>query len=381
MAPAQRSRATAWLLTLLVAALTGAACLWIGSAAASTSRPAADSAQQQAAHTHPALGRWSSRTINSEHMWSVSCPAASFCIAAGEGPGPHSSQGYAYTYSHGKWSAGHRLDRHSYQDTVSCASPSFCVIVDSFPLISPAGYQGGYAFTYSRGTWSHGRKITLSLSDVSCAATSFCAAVGLTDGSCPKSYCPPVGGDAYVYSEGAWSHGHRLGRRQDPVAITCTSRSFCLALTTPLSGTGPNGYATYSRGTWSPVRSLHTVDGSFPVSVSCASARFCVATDDGGMAYVYSRGKWQPGVHVGSAYDSPAVSCRTSSFCLAVAGGWADVLSDSRWSGHTTIAARAYLEAVSCAAGPFCMAVGAGPHNPPGLAAWARYAGDRVVVP
>jgi hypothetical protein len=227
----------------------------------------------------------------------------------------------------------------------------------SSPSASPAGYQGGYAFTYSRGRWSPGRKITSFLTDVSCTARSFCAATGRND--------------AYIYSGGRWSRGHLLGSRLYPVAISCASHSFCLAITQPWSGDGPEGYATYSRGTWSPVRSLHTVNGNFPVSVSCASARSCLATDDGGIAYVYSHGTWQPGVRIGSADDSPAVSCTASFFCVAVTDGWADVLSDTRWSGHITIARRAYFEAVSCAAGPFCMAIGAGARSP-GLAAWAQ---------
>jgi hypothetical protein len=284
-------------------------------------------------------------------------------MAVGEGPGLHYPQGYVYTYSHGKWSTGRRLDRHTYQDTVSCASPSFCVVVDSLPQISPAGYRGGYAFTYSRGRWSGGRKIahSISLTDVSCAATSFCAATGLSE---------RVGGEVYTYSAGSWSHGRELGRRQYPWAISCTSRSFCLAITTPFNGTRSN-YVTYSHGSWSPLHPVDTVDGGSLASVSCASARSCVAADDGGVAYVYSHGTWQPGHRIGPSDASPAVSCAASFFCVAVAGDWADVLSDMRWSGHTTVAP-GDIKAVSCTKGPFCMAVGAGTHSPPGLAAWAH---------
>ncbi len=356
MALVRRSRATTWLLALLTAATAGAACLWIGSAAASPSRPPASIVPRRAAHTGPVLGPWSIRAIKSVRLWSVSCPTSSFCLAVGNGPARDSTHGYVYTYSHGKWSAGHMLDRHTYQDAVSCASPSFCMMVDNLPAISPAGYQGGYAFTYSRGRWSPGRKITSFFTDVSCAARSFCAATGLHD--------------AYIYAAGKWSPGHLFGPRLYPAAISCASRSFCLALTVPWSGNGPGGYATYSRGTWSPVRFLHNVDWNFLDPVSCASAQSCLATA-GGMAYVYSHGRWQPGVRIGPALDSPAVSCTASFLCVAVTDGWADVLSDTRWSGHITIARHAYFEAISCAAGPFCMAVGAGARTN-SVAAWAH---------
>jgi hypothetical protein len=353
---ARRPRAATWLLTILVAATAAAGGLWIASAAASPSRPAS------APHSPRALGSWSTRTINSSELWSASCPTSSFCLAAGQGPGLRYPKGYVYTYSRGKWSAGRRLDPHTYQDTVSCSSPAFCMMVDSLPQISPAGYQGGYAFTYSRGSWSRGRKITLELTSVSCSAGSFCAAVGLARG---------LAGDVYIYSAGRWSRRHELGPRQDPVGISCTSRSFCMAITTPVDN-GPNGYAIYSDRTWTRLRALRTLDGDYLVSVSCASPRSCVATDDGGVAYIYAHGHWKTGQRIGTADESPAVSCLPSFFCVAVAHGWADQLSGGRWSSHAVIARKANLGVVSCAAGPFCVAVGVGARNPPGLAAWTR---------
>jgi hypothetical protein len=278
--------------------MAAATWAWIGSAAASPSPLTASSAPHQAAHSRPALGRWSSRTIKSQRLWSVSCPTSSFCMAVGQGPGAHYPQGYAYTYSHGKWSNGRRLDRYTYQDTVSCASSSFCVVFDSLPEISPAGYRGGYAFTYSRGRWSAGRKIagSTSLTDVSCAAPSFCAATGLVE---------PAGGAVYIYSAGRWSHGRTLGRHQYPWVISCASRSFCLTVTTPWNGTAAH-YATYAHGRWSRLHHVHTPGGTSLMSLSCPSARSCVAADDGGDAYIYSHGRWQPGHRIGAQDDSPS---------------------------------------------------------------------------
>jgi len=349
MALVRFSRARIWLVPLLVATTAAAACQWIGPASASSSRPA--------------LGRWSAREVQASMLWSVSCPTSSFCMADGEGPGSHSPQGYVYTYSRGRWSRGRRLDRHTYQDTVSCASPSFCVLVDSLPQISPAGYRGGYAFSYSRGRWSRGRRLAraVSLSDVSCPTRSFCAATGVY---------APSGGQVYTYSAGRWSHDHVLGRRQDPSAVSCTSRSFCLVVTTSLNG-GVNRYATYSHGTWSPLHPVHTVDQGDLMSLSCASPQRCLAADDVGFVYIYSHGRWQPGHRIGSWQSSPSVSCTASSLCVAVDGDWADVLSGGRWSGHAKVVAGG-LEAVSCARGPVCTSVGGADSGPGGLAARAR---------
>jgi hypothetical protein len=240
------------------------------------------------------------------------------------------------------------------------------MMVDNLPQISPAGYQGGYTFTYSGGKWSTGPRIATGLTDVSCPTGLFCAAVGLARGS--------LNGVVYLHSGRTWSRGHLLGTRQIPVGISCTSRSFCLAITTPANN-GPNGYAVYSHHTWTHLTKLPTLNGSFLMSVSCVSPQFCVATDDAGGAYIYAHGHWKTGVHIGTVDDSPIVSCTASFFCVAVSHGWADALSNGHWSGHTRIAKETELEAVSCTAGRFCLTVGNGPYGlNPGLAAWAHYA-------
>jgi len=146
--------------------------------------------------TRPATvrGIWSSTQIQSSRLLSISCPASSFCMAMGQGPGDAYPQGYTYTYSGGTWSAGRELDPYTYRDSVACPSSSFCMMVDSLPDISPEGYAGGYAFSYSDGTWSSGQMIDphQSLYSVSCPSPSFCMTVD-------------THGHVFTYSDSAWA--------------------------------------------------------------------------------------------------------------------------------------------------------------------------------
>ena len=350
MALVRFSRARIWRAPVLVATTAAAACLWIGPASASSSRPA--------------LGRWSVRKVHASMLWSVSCPTSSFWMAHGEDPGriPRRDTSVPSPAAGGRAAAGLTIT----PTRTRCRAPrrpSACWSTASRRYHPPVD-RGGYAFIYSRGRWSRGRRLAraVSLSDVSCPTRSFCAATGVY---------APSGGQVYTYSAGRWSHDHCTWPAPGPVGgCSCTSRSFCLVVTSSLNG-GVNRYATYSHGTWSPLHPVHTVDQGDLMSLSCASPRRCLAADDGGFVYIYFHGRWQPGHRIGSWWSSPSLSCTASSLCVAVDGDWASVLSGGRWSGHAKVAAGG-LEAVSCARGPVCTSVGGADSGPGGLAARAR---------
>ena len=75
-----------------------------------------------------------------------------------------------------------------------------------------------------------------------------------------------------------------------------------------------------STGTWSSGRKIDTNGSNNLSSVSCPTARFCVAVDYNGYEYTYSNGTWTSGQQIDTNNDNKlnSVSCQTASFCVAV---------------------------------------------------------------
>jgi hypothetical protein len=186
------------------------------------------------------------------HLTSVSCTAATFCMATGKM--------HAYRYSGGTWARGVLVESSNILTSVSCASPQFCAAVDS----------AGNAYTYSGSSWSPPRRLaSTGMLGVSCPTAGFCMAAGTTT--------------PYAYSGGRWSpSGPLITADGGPVhmtSVSCATASSCTA-------TGnADGYA-YSGGSWA--RGVVVHHSNKLTSVSCASAGFCVAADSGGDVYTYS---------------------------------------------------------------------------------------------
>jgi hypothetical protein len=164
-------------------------------------------------------------------MASIACSSPSFCTAVDNGPNVVIFNGTA-------WSKPAAIDPGSYLQAVSCASASFCVAID----------RRGNAFTFNGSTWSASVNADpngLSMGEggiswpvVSCPASNFCAAV---DGA---------GGSVVTFDGSRWTA---------PVTIDSEAAN---------SVSGPVLI--------------------FLMPVSCRSARFCVAGDSIGDAFVRS---------------------------------------------------------------------------------------------
>jgi hypothetical protein len=62
----------------------------------------------------------------------------------------------------------------------------------------------------------------------------------------------------------------------------------------------------------------HSQAGEDPASLSCPSARFCMAVVESGHAAVYDGTKWSQPIALSSSAGEPdSVSCPTVSFCMA----------------------------------------------------------------
>jgi len=172
------------------------------------------------------------------------------------------------------------------------------------------------------------------VADISCTSASFCMAVTHT-------------GHAYRYDGTTWSSA--FDSKAAINAVSCASPTFCVGV----GGWGGTA-STYDGTSWSaPV----VVDsGETLVSVSCASASFCVTmgTHDG-KAFVFDGTGWDTGTLLGPQANGSSVSCPTSTFCLAAVGGWFQ-WDGSHWSGEPDPADPSPVQ-VSCASPTFCQYV------------------------
>ena len=165
---------------------------------------------------------------------------------------------------------------------VSCASVSFCLAVDS----------QGDTLTWNVSTWSAPSDEGGGGPDsVSCVSATFCASASDADD-----------GDALTTWNGsAWSAPTTLDNLDNALGfqVSCASASLCFAFNAREQG---GGYvATWNGSTWgAPVLIDRTKLGAWSVpakadksgfdtlnAVSCVSASFCVAGDDGGRVLTY----------------------------------------------------------------------------------------------
>ena len=274
--------------------------------------------------------------------------------------------------------------------TLACRSAATCTAVGTAP--GPAVGSGPDRLAVSRLTstgWSDQTPVDpagtagAQFTDVSCSpgAGSQCAAVG--------SYENSDGGQnvlAETGSPGSWS----VTSAPTPsgvyaaalTSVSCPSSTFCMAVgntAQTLFSTSREPLAeTWNGASWQivPLPDPGTNFGNQLVSVSCASKDFCVAigsaVQKSGLNYTldqlvetWSAGSWQipSGTLTETANAQLAVSCPTTTFCLAVGGsnnGKPDTvtLSGTTWTTASQPGLISGLAAVSCTSTTWCLAVG-----------------------
>jgi hypothetical protein len=312
------------------------------------------------------------------------------------------------------WSAPIKVDRpHGQLNSLSCASPSFCVAVD----------LGGNALTFNGRSWSKPVRID---PEVSFGPIGSSGPAGLSV-SCPvRTFCVAVDehGRALTYSGHSWGAPALIddGAKNPELEsvtgqptyvglrdISCPSASFCIAVDdsgrtltyagrlwgaplspSPSGGGGPvscaspvfcarayaNDVQVYRGGSWgAPEEVVATTPrsserGTFD-DVSCPSPSFCAAVghasggstlvgDVGGPA-TYNGHSWSRMRFLdatGPFKGRMAVSCPTPSFCVATDGdGKALTYSGHSWSKPVTIDRNHEPVVVSCPTPSFCVAV------------------------
>jgi hypothetical protein len=337
---------------------------------------------------------------------SISCWAAQQCLAIGG----LSKGGVTSTFAERQTASGWTLvaapaftagvtDR-----TLACRSAATCTAVGTAP--GPTVGSGPDRLAVSRRTsagWSDQTPVDpvgtagAEFTDVSCSlgGGSQCAAVG--------SYENSDGGQNVLAergSPGSWS----LTPAPTPsgvyaatlTSVSCPSTTFCMAVgntAQTLFSTSREPLAeTWNGSSWQmvPLPDPGTNSGNELVSVSCASKDFCVAIGSAvqksglsetseQLVETWSAGSWQiaPGTLTATASPQLAVSCPTTTFCLAVGGsnnGKPDTLalSGTTWTTASQLGLISGLAAVSCTSATWCLAVGStGTGSPqPVAASW-----------
>lgn len=275
---------------------------------------------------------------------------------------------------HGRWTDPQYVDLVADPVGISCATPTFCVLVD----------DGGNAFVTTDGVdWRyyslidpHGEN---AMSGVSCATTTFCVAVdthgyettfngkkwskvqlidpGAEYGgewvSCPTTtFCMAAdsNGSAVTFDGTTWSQPEVI----DPAAVgkqglmdfSCGSPTLCAAMDYMGNLVAFDGHV------WSPPDDV----GGFWERISCGGSSICVASDDAGYVSVYSRGSWSARSQV-DTYDYwfTGLSCSSKVFCLAVDTNYRTFLFDgTSWTMVRGIPMG--VNGISCLTRHFCAA-------------------------
>ena len=272
----------------------------------------------EASNTY-SLPPWSAPVVadSSGGVLTISCATTSFCEIVDQ-------YGHAYKFNGTTWSSQGDIDSTNDLVSVSCPTTSFCVAVDS---------TGGW-LKFNGSTWSTRTHITgAAFSSVSCTTATFCAA---GDGL-----------GARTYNGTSWSTKHTLSSTNAMQSVSCTSTTFCIAVDS-------GGHSYKYTGSWGTSVNFDTAN--LPSAVSCATSSFCVAVDTSGNEVTYNSGTWSSLHAIDSGQQLMGVSCVSSSFCQALdESGNALLYNGSTWSSTSTGLLLGW--AVSCHTSAFCAAV------------------------
>jgi hypothetical protein len=260
-------------------------------------------------------------------------------------------------------------------NSVSCASTTYCIAVDS----------AGEAMTYRGGAWSTPKVITtepLGAREIRCGASAhpytklLCAGIfgdyGAFDLHSSASAWTPLTNTVgityaiscsnsceYLSPEGRSSglvggYLPKIPTSAIATDVSCPAgQSNCIAIDS-------SGNSYVSRGAqWYLGPRVQTSTSQLLWALSCTSMSFCVAIDLSGHAYTYNGTRWSSVAKI-SPLGLYAVSCGATYFCVAsdLFGG-SYIFNGSKWLKSTVSSGRGALHGLSCASASSCVAVDA----------------------
>ena len=204
----------------------------------------------------------------------------------------------------------------------AASSATWSAAVHPEPKGLPAGYSGIYG--------------------VSCPLPSFCAAVDES-------------GDATFWNGATWSTPAPASPNGTLNSVSCTSATFCVALSSQLAVTW-NGHSWSAPVAVGPAPTGPT-GGRY--EVSCVSPTFCASVNTAGVVSLFDGTTWGHDAVVDdgtAAKPVQNVSCASTTFCVVVsATGNIAMFDGTTWSRRTS-PSRSPLHSVSCPLATFCMA-------------------------
>ena len=215
------------------------------------------------------------------------------------------------TWNGANWTTAQMLPQISTgQGAMTCAPPSFCMWV---------GHDA--ALTYDAGTWSGAVPVPAlgpndSPNSVSCTSPTFCIAVTFD-------------GNTELWNGSIWSLGPPFGKTGVGYgdSVWCASPSMCWT----------QGGDQWNGSGWSEVQSANGA-GGYSIEVSCASPTFCVQANDVGQMSSYSGGAWSqmisPWPSAPQDYEV-RIDCPSSTFCISTASDSSRDALVATWNGMT----------------------------------------------
>jgi hypothetical protein len=264
-------------------------------------------------------------------------------------------------------------------EAVSCSSSSFCSAPGWYTIegFEETIHSYGTYYNWNGSSWSSAGSLPeadLIVSGASCTSSSFCVAVG-------------------DYEKGSWTYAaHWNGTKWTLVStpnpnfsenhldgVSCTSSTACTAVG---NGAGETIAMRWNGTSWSTQTTPNPGTPNKLKGVSCTSATHCVAvgskTSSGTevtLAMTWNGTTWTtqttPNPTGALSASAEAVSCTSSSFCVAVGvyhasngplpfamhwNGTSWSLQSVKLPGETNFG---WVEGVSCTSSTFCMGVGA----------------------
>ena len=259
---------------------------------------------QAYAATDPAggSGDWVKSTINGSGATSgASCASTSFCVATvGGQTNIGSVSGTSVTWTDNGANASHFAG-------VSCTSATFCAHIDSsYGVVYTTKPTAVEAWTGASGdTLTEEKGTALSCAPGTTSTSGLCVDVG-TGGGISAATDPA----------GTWTTSTVDGTNTI-TAVSCASTSFCAAVDNAgylLTSTKPSEASSWVK---TDIDGSHTLNG-----VSCPTTSFCAAVDNQGQVLISTNPTGGAGAWKAESIDPLAslvgISCTSSTFCATV---------------------------------------------------------------
>jgi hypothetical protein len=313
---------------------------------------------------------WRTQTVpGTGVLLAVACASATFCEAVGGAGNFGSGVTEAVRWNGTAWTSQATPNPAGASsaglNAVSCPSANSCQALGAYVDTSTNGTAAALAETWNGHSWQLGSAVapasatTNTLGGVSCVGAHFCEAVGehFNRTGNEDNLAETWNGTSWTIQAAPDPQGQFGPTSNSFNAVSCVSASFCEAV-----GNGANGASAEMWNGTSWTVQARPGAAVTPQSVSCVSAKFCMAVD-GSDVETWNGTSWSAGPQVTGFSPVTSVSCATTTYCEVVGGGPsgenAAVWNGSTWTVQATAgSAGVVLDGISCTATTSCEAVG-----------------------